>query len=208
LQHSSDGVSWSEFASLPVQQSSTPVLLCARRYNFFDNYFIDIETGYFTGERSQQIAIAYASAAGQYKLELWDVRDGFHPTSWLSWRLPSPAGLLGSPPRCEWGWRDDIAVVNLLAGNNYQVSIYHTQVDMVNGPHARGIQLLIYAGDLHLAAAALAAGDLNGDLETRSSSYPIESHSFLTIPLDTILSPVVRVRCRRSSHCTCRSMGR
>ena len=134
LQHSTGASDWADWANLPAQQVYvTEAITASGSPGELENGLIDIDTGYFTGDGRDQIVVAYALPGGQFKIELYDIRNGFAPI-----KLAETDPLPGFFPRIATGdWTgdgvDEIAVVHLVNTYRYKVTVYSVDLSSWTG---------------------------------------------------------------------------
>jgi hypothetical protein len=122
---------WSNFEGLAVEAvyptGATTVAPPAN--DALENLLLDVETGYFTGDGREQIALAYQSAAGEIQIELYDIHDGFIPTQTA--RLAAP--IAGTVPRIaaadvDGDGTDEVGIAHLVDDiYHYKVEVYDVE---------------------------------------------------------------------------------
>ncbi len=128
LQHSSDGTAWAGWTNLTPRwvydtgaDAAVPGADTA-----LDNLLIDIDTGYFTGDGRQQIALVYQAPSNQIKVELYDVRDGFVPSK-VAELAPPVTGSFARVAAADIDGNgvDDIVIAHMVPGYDHGAQYYY-----------------------------------------------------------------------------------
>jgi hypothetical protein len=183
LQHKDGQAGWEAWNNLQAQVSyeTESVAVLPGNPVSLENFLIDIDTGYFTGDGRQQIVLAYQAPNYQIKVDLYDIQNGFMPTKLAGLSTP----IAGWAPRVVAGdvdgdGIDDIVVARLLPNDSYRykVTAYHVQKDgngIWTGDILAGKSSPTFYSYFEVAPLGgfsywfagtmrLAAGDLDGDL--------------------------------------------
>jgi hypothetical protein len=138
LQYSLNASGWTSQAGL----STSPVVITtnaqtkplqsfdAEEYN---NPFLDLTTGYFSGDGRQQVVLAYDGADDNLRLEIYDIHDGFRlrKTAEITPTIPGTYSPRVAAGDVNGDGVDEIGLVYVYDSNKYiGLSVYSIEKDL------------------------------------------------------------------------------
>ena len=126
-----DGSTWTDWTNLEglgvgAVYTTGATTVAPPANDALENLLLDVETGYFTGDGREQIALAYQSAAGEIQIEVYDIHDGFVPFKTADLEAP----IAGTVPRItaadvDGDGTDEIGIAHLVDdASHYKVEVY------------------------------------------------------------------------------------